>query len=113
MHQPSVTPRTAKNVALLRVKPHASILYSASIITGAAGGFLIAYSSNTDPAAGEALDVNRILGIAPVAANSFANLGGNYAGDNSPSGIVLLFSTNIDTFAAPASAALFMRAAAQ
>ncbi len=108
----SITPVVGSAVTSLVVKASPGNLYSASMVAGATAGFLIAYNAIAAPSGGAALTAALILGVAPVAANDFANLGGNPVPDRFSVGITLLFSTSTTTYTVPANAALFMRGAA-
>ena len=113
MQQPSLTPKFAKNTSQLQAKPHAGMLFGAAMQAGATAGYLIAYSANATLNAGDVLDPTKIIDAMPVAASAYANLGGNFYGMNGAFGVILLFSTNLDTYTVPTNNAVFMRCAVQ
>jgi len=104
----AIVPVTTLNATSLQVKGAAGNFYGGSIVAGATAGFLIAYNSASVPAAG-ALTANSILAVVPVAANASAAIGDFQIPDRFSTGVVLLFSTAVNSYSVPANSAQFMR----
>lgn len=105
----ALTPVTNAGATSLVVKASAGNFFGGSIVAGATAGFLIAYNATAAPAANGALTANLILGAVQVAASGTAALGDYVVPDRASAGIVLLFSTSLSTFSAPANPAQFLR----
>lgn len=104
-----MTPVVGRSATSLVVKASAGNFYGATIRSGATAGILVAYNAAAAPAAGAALTAGLILGVVDVAANATASIGEFVVPDRFSSGVVLLFTTTLATFTAPANPAEFLR----
>lgn len=105
----AVVPVVGVGVSSLVVKASPGNFYGGSMASGATAGYLILYNAAAAPAGGAALTAALTLAAVPVAANSWASLGGTIYPDRCSVGAVLLFSTSTTTYTVPANVALHMR----
>jgi len=105
----AIVPVVAQAAFSMVGKAAAGNLYEATIIAGAAAGFLVAYNASAAPAPADALTAALVLNAVPVAANGVAIITNKIA-DRFGAGITLIFTTSLTTYTQPANAAVFLQA---
>lgn len=105
----ALTPVVAQGVFSISAKAAAGNFFGAAMLAGASAGFMIAYNAAAAPAAGAALTPTLVLGVVPVGANEYKEMGDYDYPERFGAGIQVLFSTSLTTYTQPTNPALFMK----
>lgn len=103
-----LTPTVALGVSGLLLKASAGNVFSAKMTAGATAGFFVLYNATALPGAGAALTAALILDCVAVPANGTVELAGKSVPVRCGTGAVLLFTTTLATYTAPANLATHM-----